>query len=153
MQRKEKALQLFSSRCNCSQVVFVAFRQAEVLDEASALRLATMFGGGVAGSGDGMCGAVTGALMAISMRYGMGGIEELANKTKTYELGRQFMVEFEKRIGSCRCESILGLCIGVPENLQKAREMKLFETVCSDVVAAASDILEGMLCTEVPGSV
>jgi C_GCAxxG_C_C family probable redox protein len=148
MQRKEKALQLFSNRCNCSQAVFAAFRRAEVLDEASALRLATMFGGGVAGSGGGMCGAAAGALMALSMRYGMGGIEELANKTKSYELGRQFMAEFEKRMGSCRCESILGFCIGEPENLQKARELKLFETVCVDAVGTAADILEEMLGSE-----
>lgn len=148
MLRKEKTLQLFGNRCNCSQAVFAAFRRAEVLDEASALRLATMFGGGVAGSGGGMCGAVTGALLALSMRYGMGGIEELANKTKSYELGRQFMAEFEKRMGSCRCESILGLCIGEPENLQKARELKLFQTVCVDAVSTAADILEEMLSAE-----
>lgn len=148
MHRKERALELFSNRCNCSQAVFAAFRQIKVLDEASALRLATMFGGGVAGSGGGMCGAVTGALLVLSMRYGMGGIEELANKRKTYELGRQFIEEFEKRMGSGRCESILGLCIGEPENLQKARELKLFETVCVSAVATASDILEEMLCAE-----
>ncbi|TNJ38426.1 hypothetical protein FGF66_09215 [Chlorobaculum thiosulfatiphilum] len=149
MQRKEKALELFGNRCNCSQAVFAAFRQAEVLDEASALRLATVFGGGVAGSGGEMCGAVTGALMALSMRYDMGGIGELANKKRTYELGRQFMEEFEKRMGSCRCESMLGLCIGEQENLQKARELKLFETVCVDAVGTASDILEEMLGAEV----
>ncbi|RXK82165.1 hypothetical protein EST62_11430 [Chlorobaculum sp. 24CR] len=150
MHRKEKALQLFSNRCNCSQAVFAAFREAEVLDEASALRLATMFGGGVAGSGGGMCGAVTGALLALSMRYGMGGIGELANKKRTYELGRQFMEAFEKRMGSCRCESMLGLCIGEPDSLQQARELKLFETVCVDAVGAASDILEEMLSADVP---
>jgi len=148
MHRKEKALQLFSNRCNCSQAVFAAFRQTEVLDESTALRLATVFGGGVAGSGGGMCGAVTGALMALSMRYGMGGIGELANKGKTYELGQQFIAEFEERMGSCRCSSILGLCIGEPESLQKARELKLFETVCVDAVATASDILEEMLSAE-----
>ncbi|AAM71881.1 MAG TPA: hypothetical protein DEB17_02320 [Chlorobaculum sp.] len=148
MHRKERALELFSNRCNCSQAVFAAFRQTKVLDEASALRLATMFGGGVAGSGGGMCGAVTGALMVLSMRYGMGGVEELVNRKKTYELGRQFIEEFEKRMGSARCESILGLCIGEPENLQKARELKLFETVCVSAVATASDILEEMLCAE-----
>lgn len=95
-----------------------------------------------------MCGAVSGALLALSMRHGMGGIEELANKKKTYDLGRQFMEEFEKRMGSCRCESILGLCIGEPENLQKARELKLIETMCVDAVGTAADILEEMLGAE-----
>jgi hypothetical protein len=70
MQRKEKALQLFSNRCNCSQAVFAAFRQVEVLDEAGALRLATMFGGGVAGAGGGMCGAVSGFRREFRVAHG-----------------------------------------------------------------------------------
>ncbi|WP_245153547.1 C-GCAxxG-C-C family (seleno)protein [Chlorobaculum sp. 24CR] len=98
-----------------------------------------------------MYGAVSGALLALSMRYGgMGGSGELANKRKTCEPGRQFMAEFEKRMGSCRCESILGLNIGEPENLQQARKRKLFETVCVDMVGRASDILEEMLSADVP---
>jgi hypothetical protein len=48
-------------------------------------------------------------------------------------------------MGSCACESILEMNIGIPENLQKARDMKLFETRCEDAVKAASDILEKML--------
>ncbi|NTU52219.1 MAG: hypothetical protein HGA97_00665 [Chlorobiaceae bacterium] len=149
MQRKEKALELFRSRCNCSQAVFAAYRKPDVLDEASALRLATVFGGGVGSTGGGLCGAVSGALLALSMRYGMGSIGELENKKRTYDLGQEFMEAFEKRMGSSRCESILGLCIGVPENLQKARELKLFETVCVDAVTRASDILEELLGAEV----
>jgi C_GCAxxG_C_C family probable redox protein len=72
MQRKEKAVELFRQKFNCSQAVFTAYRQADVLEEKDALKLATVFGAGVAGSGSELCGAVTGALMAISMRYGRG---------------------------------------------------------------------------------
>jgi hypothetical protein len=70
MQRKEKALQLFSNRCNCSQAVFAAFRVAEVLDEASALRLATVFGGGVGSTGGGLCGAVSGFRREFRVAHG-----------------------------------------------------------------------------------
>jgi C_GCAxxG_C_C family probable redox protein len=145
MQRKEKAVELFRQKFNCSQAVFTAYRQADVLEEKDALKLATVFGAGVAGSGSELCGAVTGALMAISMRYGRGDVHSIEAKTQTYELGKRFMADFKSCMGSCACESILEMNIGIPENLQKARDMKLFETRCEDAVKAASDILEKML--------
>ena len=145
MDRKDKAVSLFNQKFNCCQAVFAAYRPAEALDEQGALKLATVFGGGVLGAGDGLCGTVNGALMAISMRHGRGDVESVEARAKTYELGRRFMAEFKARLGSCICETILGLNIGTPENHAKAVEMKLFETVCVDAVKAASDILEGIL--------
>ncbi len=145
MQRKEKAVELFRQGFNCGQAVFTAYRQADVLDEKSALKLSTIFGAGVAGTGDELCGAVSGALLAISMKFGRSDIQSIEAKKQTYELGKRLMADFELSIGSCNCESILGLNLGSPENMQKALDMKLFETRCVDAVKAASDILEKML--------
>jgi C_GCAxxG_C_C family probable redox protein len=142
---KRKSVELFKQKFNCSQAVFTAYRQADILEEKDALKLATVFGAGAAGSGNELCGAVSGALLAISMRYGRGDIHSTEAKTKTYDLGKQFMADFSSCMGSCACGSILEMNIGNPENLQKAREMKLFETRCVDAVKAASDILEKML--------
>jgi C_GCAxxG_C_C family probable redox protein len=145
MERKDKAVELFTQGFNCSQAVFTAYRQADLLDEQTALKLATVFGAGLACTGSGSCGAVTGALLAISMRHGRGDVQSIDAKTTTYELAQAFMAEFASRIGSCWCEDILGLNIGVPENLEKARDAKLFETRCLDAVRAACDILEQVL--------
>jgi C_GCAxxG_C_C family probable redox protein len=145
MQRKEKVIELFKQQFNCSQAVFAAYRQTDVLDEESALKLSTILGAGVSCTGSELCGAVTGALLAISMRYGRGDLQSIEAKTKTYQLGRDFMAEFQSRVGSCTCETILGLNIGTPENLVKARDMKLFETRCLNAVSTASDILEEVL--------
>jgi C_GCAxxG_C_C family probable redox protein len=145
MERSERAVALFRQQFNCSQAVFTAFRREEEMTETVALKLGTIYGAGVAGSGSGTCGAVSGALMAISMRHGRGDVEGVEAKTKTYELGRRFQTEFGSRMGSCRCEGILGINIGTPENLAKAREMKLFETRCLEAVEVAAGILEEML--------
>lgn len=145
MQRKEEALERFRNRCNCSQAVFTAYRQSEILDESTAMKLATVFGGGVAGSGNGLCGAVSGALLAISMRYGMGDPHAVDAKSATYALALQFMEAFRSRVGSCDCESILGMNIGTPENLQKARTMNLFATRCEQAVSTAADLLEPLV--------
>ena len=145
MQRKENAVELFRQGFNCSQAVFASYRQADVLDEVSALKLATVFGAGLACTGTGLCGAVSGGLLAISMRHGRGDISSVEAKTKTYELARGFVAEFASRIGSCRCEEILGMNIGTPENLQKAREAGLFDTRCVDAVRTSCDVLEKVL--------
>ena len=145
MQRKEKAVELFKQKFNCSQAVFTAYRQADILDEKDALKLATIFGAGGASTGSGLCGAVTGALMAISMRHGRGDLESVEAKKTTYALGQRFMNEFNSCMGSCICEELLGLNIGTAENMAKAHDMKLFETRCLDVVKTASRILEEIL--------
>ena len=145
LQRKNKAVELFSQQFNCSQAVFTAYRNVDALDEESALKLSTVFGAGVACTGSGLCGAVSGALLAISMHYGRGDIKSTDAKAKTYKLAKRFMADFKSNMGSCTCNSILGLNIGIPENLERAKEMKLFETRCLDAVKVASDILDELL--------
>jgi C_GCAxxG_C_C family probable redox protein len=142
--RTEHALALFDHHFNCSQAIFTAFRQGDRLDEETALKLATVFGAGVACTG-GTCGAVSGGLMAISMKHGRGDLESVAAKTKTYDLGRHFMEEFARRNGSCICAELLGMNIGVPENMAKAQALRLFETKCPALVTSAAQILEDNL--------
>ncbi len=145
MKRKERALELFRNHSNCSQAVFTAYRQADEMDEITAMKLATMFGAGSAGTGNELCGAVNGALLALSMKYGMGDLQSIGAKADCYARGRHFMEEFTAILGSCSCEGVIGLNLGTPENLQKAKEMKLFETRCIEAVRTAADILETML--------
>ena len=83
MQRKEKAVELFRQQFNCSQAVFTAYRKVSVLDEESALKLSTVLGAGVACTGSELCGAVSGALLAISMHHGRGDIQSFEAKIKT----------------------------------------------------------------------
>lgn len=144
MDRIHDALEIYKQRFNCSQAIFVAFRDVERLDEQTALKLGTMFGAGVACTG-GTCGAVTGALMALSMKHGRGDVASVDAKTKTYQLGRAFMDEFRKQHGSCICQELLGMNIGVPENMAKAQAMGLFQTQCYELVKSAAQILDRML--------
>ncbi len=143
MTKTDRAGELFKSGFNCSQAVFTAFKQ-DSIDEKTALKLSTIFGAGVAAQGAGVCGAVSGALMAISLKHGRENLEAVDAKTKTYELGRQFMAKFEEENGSVMCEKLLGINIGTPENMQKANEAGLFKTKCYNLVLSAGKILEGL---------
>ncbi len=146
MTRTEKALDIFKQGLNCSQAIFTAFRQADQIDEATALKLSTVFGAGMARTGN-ICGAVCGALMAISMKHGRGDLASVAAKEKTYQLGERLMDEFARKNGSCACAELLGMNIRDPANMAKAAEMKLFQTKCVDLVRSAGEILESLIDT------
>jgi C_GCAxxG_C_C family probable redox protein len=143
--RKDEAVRIFSQHFNCSQAIFAAYRDPDTLSESAALKLATAFGAGVACNGRGLCGAVSGALLAISAKHGRGSDDPVEAKSKTYELCRKFMGEFAARGGSCMCDELLGVNIGTPDGMERAQEARYFETKCPDYIKAAADILDEVL--------
>lgn len=68
MTKAERARELFLEGCNCAQAVFLAFAE-DKLDRETALKIASGFGGGMAGMRD-VCGAVSGMFMAYGLLCG-----------------------------------------------------------------------------------
>ena len=64
MTRPEKAVRFFLDGCNCSQSVVLAFCDETGLDEKTALRLSSPFGGGTGRLRE-VCGTVSGASMVL----------------------------------------------------------------------------------------
>lgn len=145
MSRKDEAVRLFSERFNCSQAIFTAYREPNTLDERTALKLATVLGAGVAGTGRELCGAVSGGLLAISLKHGRGDLASFDAKSNTYELGRELMEQFEARHGTCICEKLLGVNVGTPAGHQQAQQARFFETRCLEYVKSCADLLEKLL--------
>jgi C_GCAxxG_C_C family probable redox protein len=144
MGKREDALSGFSNGFNCAQSVLAAYCLDFGVRRESALRIAGAFGGGIAGTGE-TCGAVTGALMTIGLKYGMADPQDLPAKEKTRELGRQFLQRFVLTYGSCRCKDLLGCDIATPEGSEHAKAGDLFKTLCPGFVGGASDILGDLL--------
>lgn len=96
---EEKATALHESGCNCCQAVLGACCEKFDLDPETAYRLGAFFGGGMR-RGE-VCGAVTGALMALGLAYGD---ENNRKSTKSLELMKAFREEF----GSNLCKELLG---------------------------------------------
>ena len=144
MNRADRAVSIHKAGFNCAQSVFSVFAPELGLEMGAAARTATAFGGGIARSGA-TCGAVTGALMAIGLRYGNGGPEDKEAKDRTYGIAREFMRRFEKSRGALACRELLGCDIGTPEGYAKARGQGLFDSVCVELVRDAVLILEEML--------
>jgi C_GCAxxG_C_C family probable redox protein len=136
------ALSRFGEGFSCSQSVLGAFACDLGLDTDVALRVSAAFGGGMGRTG-GSCGAVTGALMVLGLRYGPTVADKVA-KDLTYAQARDFIARFEARHRATSCADLLGINIGTPEGHSAARDAKLFKTVCPVLVASAVAILQEM---------
>jgi C_GCAxxG_C_C family probable redox protein len=143
MKRAEQAVELFLKKYNCSQSVFIPFCEPGALDQKEAMKIATIFGSGISGTGTGLCGTASGALLAISLKHGMTSHEDLEAKANTYALGQKFLSKFKERMGVCSCEGILGVTLNSPEYQEKFQELRV--TRCVEAVRAASQILDDLL--------
>ncbi|MCJ7546358.1 MAG: C-GCAxxG-C-C family protein [Deltaproteobacteria bacterium] len=114
------------------------------LERELAFRVAGAFGGGMARMGE-TCGAVTGALMVIGLKYGMTQAKDEGAREKTYKLAQEFMTRFKDRHNSMVCKELLGYDLSTPEERKAAYEKGLFTTLCPQLVRDAVEIVEQLL--------
>jgi C_GCAxxG_C_C family probable redox protein len=134
----DDAVNMFSSGFLCSQSVLSVFCEEHGLDKDLAFRIANGFGGGIARR-QSICGAVSGAIMVISLKYGKTKADDTISHEKTYEVINKFCDEFKIRNKSIICKNILGC------DLKTAREKGLFATVCTRCIQDAVEIIEKII--------
>lgn len=144
MDRVEAAVSCFKEGFSCSQAVFSSFSGLFGLDRNQSLKIAQAFGGGMAHLGE-ACGAVTGALLVIGLKYGRAEAADEAAKEKTYAVSGEFVKRFKSLHGSIKCPELIGCDIGTEEGMKQARENNLFDNICSKLVRDAAEILERIL--------
>jgi C_GCAxxG_C_C family probable redox protein len=144
VKKSERAAALFQEGFSCSQAVFATFSEDFGLDRDISLKLSQAFGGGMAHLGE-ACGAVTGAFMLIGLKYGRTKADDLEARDRTYAKMRQFTDRFKALHCSIQCRCLLGLDIGTEEGMRLAREKNLFQTLCSNYVRNAAEIVEEIL--------
>jgi C_GCAxxG_C_C family probable redox protein len=144
MNKAEESVSLFNEGFSCSQAVFAAFVPELGLDKATALKIASSFGGGMAQMGE-VCGAVTGALMVLGLQYGRTQADDIETKMRNYELVQEFFKKFKEHHSSIICKELLGLDMSIPEEKTLIHERKLTATECPKFVETAARILEGSM--------
>jgi C_GCAxxG_C_C family probable redox protein len=140
----ELAAATFGEGFNCSQAVLSAFAPDLGLDCEMALRVAGAFGAGIARMGQ-TCGAVSGALMVLGLKYSQTQAEDKPAKERLYAIAREFMARFEARNGSILCRELLGYDISSPEGMQLIKDKGLFTSLCPRLVSNAVEIVEQLL--------
>lgn len=143
-ERAEQAVDHFTEGYLCSQSVLLAYADQLGIEPETAAKIAAPFGAGMARMGW-TCGAVTGALMAIGLRYGYETAGDVETKEHMYEKERLFLTRFGARHGSLMCRELLGQDLSTPEGFEQAKEDGLFETRCPRYVEDAVKILADIL--------
>ncbi len=140
----ERAVAYFAEGFLCSQALLLAYAPRFGIEPRTAARIAAPFGAGMGRMGW-TCGAVTGALMVIGLRYGHDAAEDVETKERMYEIERRFLSLFKERNGSFGCTELIGRDLSTEEGLESARAEGLFEKVCPKYVEDAAEILEDIL--------
>ncbi|MHC4642623.1 MAG: C-GCAxxG-C-C family protein [Planctomycetota bacterium] len=143
MDKVKEAVSAFQESFNFSQAIAGTYGPECGLSVPDALKVSCGFGGGMR-RGD-TCGAVTGALMVLGLRYGPKDISDKSAKEDVYSRVTEFCRRYESRCDSIVCRELLGCDISTEEGMKQARKNDLFKTVCPKMVQTAAEIL-GEMC-------
>ena len=144
-EKTRHATERFKSGFNCSQSVLSAFAEDFGLSRDSCLRLASPFGSGIARMQE-TCGAVTGALMAVGLKYGKGENGTEDDKTIAYRQSQFLVNEFKKRNTTICCRQLLdGYDMNSPQEMAKIMELDLYNNYCLKYIQDAVEITETIL--------
>src|SRR5512138_661019 len=129
MTKADDAYWEFMNRFTCSAAVFSAFSPELGLDADTAKKIACGFGAGVSKTGN-ICGAVSGAILVIGLKYGkcVEGDDTATEKTRACVRG--FIREFTAKNGSVNCTELLGYNLSVPEEYAEAARTGIFINKC-----------------------
>ena len=145
MKHTDQAVHFFRNGFNCSQSVLAAFSPVTDLSGDQCLRIATAFGGGM-GRQQLTCGAVTGALMVLGLKFGKALHDPESNKVETYLKANAFFREFRALHGSITCCELLnGLDMNNPADMKKINEQDMFKTHCAKYVRDAVEITRKLI--------
>ncbi|MBP3610779.1 MAG: C_GCAxxG_C_C family protein [Lachnospiraceae bacterium] len=142
-QKTERAVEYFGKGFCCSQAVFTTFATEYGVPEDFALKIAAQFGGG-ARKGE-MCGSVSGALMVLGLKYGFSDGNAQSEKELAHRKAEEFMNRFIEKKGTVVCRELLGRDLSKPGELERIRELGLFQSICPEMVRCAAEIVEEMM--------
>jgi len=136
---EEKAVMRFIENYNCAESVLLTM--FEHLNGKNELipKIATAFGGGIGMCGS-VCGALTGGVMVIGIKYGTDD-PSVEKRLKLYSLANKFYNQFKNHHGSVLCRELIEYDLSNPEELEKARKKRVFEEKCVKFVRTAVKIL------------
>ncbi|MDP4183819.1 MAG: C-GCAxxG-C-C family protein [Bacteroidota bacterium] len=136
----DKAQAFFDEGYACSQSILLAFASQYGLDEETAKRISSTFGGGM-GRLRQKCGAVTGGFMVLGMAYGNADPKDMDTKLAAYKKVRELDHLVEKIYGTTSCKELL---IKHATEADVA-ERKHHKIICRKVVGDVAGLLYDML--------
>ena len=141
-EHSKRAAELFCNGCNCSQAVLVAFAEDCGVDEETAMRLSSSFGGGMGRLRE-VCGAVSGMFMVAGLLKGYVADDGKEKKDSHYALIQKLANEFRAEHSTYNCKELLGALGKSTSPVSDPRTAEYYKTrPCVKFVITASEILD-----------
>ncbi len=137
-ERSERAVELFGNGYNCCQSVLSVFCEDLGLDMQTALKVGCGFGGGLR-HGE-VCGAVSGAVMAIGLKCGHYAEGDTKAKNYCYNNTAEYMRSFDEAHGTVVCRELLGY--DIRDNEARVKNKDRQAVICPNLISSAVKLLE-----------
>ena len=140
-QAPKRSREFFNSGYYCAESVLMAIAESRGVQSDLIPCIATGFCSGMARTG-GQCGAVSGAMMGISLATGRRSETETVDRN--YTLIQELIRRFEERFGTTNCRMLLGCDLGTVEGQQTFQANRLIEH-CFEYAESATLIALSLL--------
>ena len=142
MERCKMANEWHDRGFNCAQSVLAAFADRIGMPMQELLSLAGGFGAGT-GTGE-LCGAVSGAVMALGLMTPVDLEQPVVSKKRTLELSKEFQKRFTGIFEGLRCSDLIQKKYVPDEKTSAAAELGI-SAHCAVMIVTAVEILTDML--------
>ena len=133
--------QYFTSGYNCAQSVFLAFSDRIDIDEVTAAKISSSFGGGMGRLRE-VCGAVSAMFMVAGLLYDKGTIPTQEEKMAHYARIQELAARFRKENGSIICRELLEGVETTPGSVPEQRTEQYYQKrPCGELCEIAANIL------------
>ena len=130
------AKKFFSGKYDCSQSVMKTILVGMKMDFEQIMPLAAGLGAGVAHEGS-VCGAVSGAILALGVIESSLHSDALKHKKATYAASEEFVRRFKLKNKTILCDKLTGIKMTDIDARKNANEEGLFEKKCPSFIEDA----------------
>ncbi len=133
---RKSAEESFESGLYCAESVVLALAKAQNVESDLFPKVATAFCSGMSRT-CGTCGALTGAIMGVSLALGRTDADDTVQPA--YTATQRLIKEFEQEFGARDCHVLLGCDLNTPEGQTTFRENRLGQR-CAKYTSKAAEI-------------
>ena len=136
-----KAREYFLKGYSCSESVLISLAEEWHLPAGVTPRAGSALGGGVGASGE-VCGAITGAAVALGLYKGRDDITDevgTERKKKLYMTMRKLNKAFTHKFGAVTCRQLIHLDLSDPDQLEIFKQCGKRKNLCTRFVAFVAD--------------
>jgi C_GCAxxG_C_C family probable redox protein len=105
-------------------------------------RIARCFAGGIGNTGA-VCGAVSGAVMAIGLKKEQS--DTMEEMLSTLAVAQEFRSRFEAEMKTINCRELTGVDLSTPEGIEQLMRSDIPQTVCFPAVGVAYRLVVDLL--------